>query len=68
MRIVKLTPKQIKLITLICKQHSSKEIAVKMDLNFRTVEDYRGEIIKKIRAKNSIGIVIYAVKSGIYKI
>ena len=68
MKIVRLTPQQTKLIKLICKQLTSKEIAVKTDLSFRTVEDYRRKIIKKIRAKNSVGIVIYAVKSGIYKV
>jgi DNA-binding CsgD family transcriptional regulator len=68
MKTVELIQQETKLVKLICKQFTSKEIAKKMDLGHRTVEDYRRKIIKKIRAKNTAGIVIYAVKNGMYKI
>ena len=65
---MELTSIETKLVKLICKQLTAKEIAEVMDLSYRTVEDYRSKIMKKIGAKNSVGIAIYAVKSGIYKI
>jgi DNA-binding CsgD family transcriptional regulator len=68
MKTVELTQQEAKLVKLICRQLTSKEIAKKMDLSHRTVEDYRRKIIKKIRAKNTVGIVIYAVKNGMRKI
>jgi DNA-binding NarL/FixJ family response regulator len=67
-KTVELTSLETKLVKLICKQLTAKEIAEVMDLSYRTVEDYRSKIINKIGARNSIGIVIYAVKNGIYKI
>jgi DNA-binding CsgD family transcriptional regulator len=49
-------------------QYTSQEIAVKLHLTIRTVEAYRASILKKIKAKNTAGIVIYALKNGLYKI
>lgn len=65
---IEFSPKEIKVIKLICKQYTSKEMAEVMNLSFRTVEDYRNRIQKKIKAKNAVGIALYAVKNGIVKI
>ncbi len=50
-----------KVIQLICRQLSTKEIAVKMQLATRTVEHYRQNIQEKIGARNVVGIVLHAV-------
>ena len=61
-------PKEIEVIRLICQEASNKEIANKLFLSVRTIEGYREKIQERIKAKNSAGIVIYAIKTGIYKI
>ena len=60
--------REIDIIQLICKEFSNKEIAAQLYLSVRTIEGYRDKILEKICAKNTAGIVIYAIKSGIFKI
>lgn len=59
--------KEINIIRLICQEMSNREIAEHLNLSKRTVEGYRDRIMEKIGAKNSIGIVIYAVRHNIYQ-
>ena len=44
---------------------TAKEIGEKLELSHRTVEGYRDEILRKIGAKNSVGIALYAWKNNI---
>jgi len=62
------TRKEIDMIVLICQEATNKEIASKLFLSIRTIEGYREKIQQKMRVKNTAGIVIYAIKTGIYKI
>ncbi|MGE5521012.1 MAG: response regulator [Candidatus Dadabacteria bacterium] len=64
----KLSDREIDVIRLICKEMANKEIAAELNLSVRTVEGYREKIEEKINAKNAAGIVVYAIKNGIYKI
>ena len=48
-------------LQLICRQMSGPEIAKKMKLNIRTVEDYRLSIKKKLGVKNMVGVALYAL-------
>jgi len=65
---IELSDKEIKIIKFLTKQYTSKDIAEKMGLSFRTVEGYRFDLQRKLGAKNVVGIVLYAVKKGIVKI
>lgn len=58
---------ELQVIDLICKEHSSKEIASVMNVSARTVDGYIEKIFEKTNARNRIGIVMYAVKHGIVK-
>ena len=62
-----LTEREIEIIKLICEQLTSKEIASALGLSQRTVDTYRDVIQKKTNSKNMAGIVLYAVKYGLYK-
>jgi DNA-binding NarL/FixJ family response regulator len=59
---------EIDMIILICQGATNKEIAAKLFLSTRTIEGYREKIQEKMNVKNTAGIVIYAIKAGIYKI
>jgi len=56
------------IIKLVCHQLTSKEIGEKLGLSIKTVEVHRFQIFKQIKAKNNVGVALYAIKNGIYKI
>lgn len=59
--------KEIEVIRYICKEYSTREIASALNLSVRTIEGYREKIEEKMGAKNTAGIVVYAIKKGIFK-
>lgn len=63
-----LTETEKQIIQCICRELTSKEIASELCLSTYTVESYRKEISRKIGAKSMAGVVIFAIKKGIYKI
>lgn len=66
--VKKFTPREMEIIKLMCEQHTNKEIATLLRLSIRTVESHREKIQEKTGARNSIGIVIYAIKNDLYEI
>jgi DNA-binding NarL/FixJ family response regulator len=63
-----LSQKEIEVIFLICQEKTNKEIADHLNLSIRTIEGYRDRIFEKIGAKNSAGVVVYAIRNKIYTI
>lgn len=59
-----LTPREIEVLKLVCQQYSSKEIGKLLNISEHTVKGHREKITRKIRNKNSIGILEYALKRG----
>ncbi len=60
-----LTDREIEVLKLITKEHSTSEIADKLDITIKTVETHRRSLYKKIKVKNVVGLAIYAVKNNI---
>lgn len=60
--------REIQVIRMICQEKTSQEIGEAMHISTRTAEWYRHNIIKKAGVKNTAGLVIYAVKKGLYEI
>lgn len=54
------------IINLICQEYTNKQIGEKLFLSARTVEGYRTRIMEKMNAKNTVGIVISAMKLGLF--
>jgi len=63
---INLTRRELETLRLICEGHTTAQIAEKIFLSDRTVEGYRIRIMEKTGAKNTAGMVVYAVKNGIY--
>ena len=59
------TEREMQLIKLICLQLTTKEIADKMKISTRTVEEYNHNIKEKIDAKNSVGVALYALRNNL---
>ena len=62
-----LTEREIEVITLISLEYTGKEISNKLFISTNTVETHRKNIIKKIKVKNTIGLVKYALKNKLIK-
>ncbi len=62
---VDLNSKEIDIIKLIVQEYTNQEIGEKLYLSKRTIDNYRNDILKKIGAKNTAGIVMFAVKMGL---
>jgi|ERR1035437_884697 DNA-binding NarL/FixJ family response regulator len=62
---INLTEKEKEIITMICKEYTNKEISEKRLISLRTVESHRNFIMQKIGARNTAGIVMYAVKNNL---
>ena len=63
-----ISPKDIRIIQLICEGKTNKEIAELIFTSVRTVEGRRLNIPKKTGAKTVGDLVVYAIKQGIYQI
>ncbi len=63
---VEFKAREKQVIDLMCRQFVTKEISKVMNLSERTIEGYRESIMRKINARNSIGIVIYAIANKLY--
>ena len=68
-------PKQVhfnererEIVSLICEQYTNKEIADRLYLSKRTVETHREHIMEKMDVKNSAGVVVYAIRHGLFTV
>lgn len=62
------TEKEKEIIRLICQEKTSDEIGKILLLGKRNVEAIRVKILYKMNTKTVIGMVMYAIKNGIYRI
>lgn len=60
-----LTERELEIIGHIRNGHSSKEIAGVLFITQKTVEVHRHNILKKLKLKNSIGLMQYANDNGL---
>ncbi|KJD36298.1 ligand-binding protein SH3 [Tamlana sedimentorum] len=65
---IKLKEREIEFIKYTCSEMTYKEIAEKMFLSPKTIDGYRDNLFTKLHIKNRIGLVLYAIKNGIFKI
>lgn len=62
-----LTDKELKTLKYLCEEKSTKEIAKLLQISPRTVEAIRDKLKLKTGAKTMAGLVMYAVRHGIFK-
>jgi DNA-binding NarL/FixJ family response regulator len=65
---VDLTKREKEVLELICLGFSNQEISEKLFISQRTVERHRSSLLFKTDSKNSVSLVVYAIKSGLVKI
>jgi DNA-binding NarL/FixJ family response regulator len=60
-----LSTQEIKVVRLICEEKTSQEIADLLFISKKTVESHRNRILQKVKARNMVGIAMYATKHKI---
>lgn len=60
-----LTERETRIVQLICAERTNQEIADELFISKKTVESHRERIMAKIKARNMIGIAMYALKHNI---
>jgi len=60
--------RELDILQLICSGWSNKEIADKLCISFRTVENHKASLLQKAGVKNTISLIIYAIKNSIVQI
>ena len=61
-----LTPREKEVYQLIMEEYSNQEIADKLFISIRTVEVHKRNLLEKTGAKNTTGLVLYAVKNELF--
>jgi DNA-binding NarL/FixJ family response regulator len=59
---------EIEIIRLICKQKKVKEISLQVQLPEKTIEEYVNNIAGRIGARNTAGIIKFAIQQGIIQL
>ena len=62
-----LTPRETEFIRLCATDLSYAEIAVKMKLGTKTVENYKDHIFQKLNINNRNSLTLFAIKNGIHQ-
>jgi DNA-binding NarL/FixJ family response regulator len=62
-----LSDQEIKIVQLICQEKTSQEIADMLFVSKKTIESHRDRILTKIKARNMVGIAMYAIKHQLVK-
>lgn len=60
-----LNDKEKTFLSLLCQELSYQEIASKMFLSPRTIDDYRKKLTKKLSVKGKSGLIVYAMNNGL---
>jgi DNA-binding NarL/FixJ family response regulator len=58
--------RELEVLNLICHQLSAVEIGIKLNLSEATINTHRSSLMKKTGIHNTVGLVIYAIKNGIF--
>lgn len=61
------TIKELDFLKLCCSELTYKEIADKLFVSPRTVDNYRESLFLKLNLKSRTGLVLYAIQNGIFK-
>lgn len=65
---ISFTEREIDVLKLLCQGLSTNDIAEKLFLSSKTIENYRVKLLSKTKSKNSVGLVVYALKNNIIQI
>jgi len=62
---IPISPREIEVLKLIALEFSNSEIAEKLYISIRTVDTHRRNLLEKLGAKNTAGLVKFAIRKGL---
>jgi DNA-binding NarL/FixJ family response regulator len=62
-----LSPREREILALIVQEYTSDDMAHKLFISKKTVDNHRANILEKTGCKTTIGLVKYAIKNGMDK-
>jgi len=65
LQVSSLTKRELEIIRLLVQELSSNEIAESLHISSGTVETHRHNILRKLNVKTTIGVIKFALKTGI---
>lgn len=65
---IDLTRREKEVLELICKGYSNMQISEELFISQRTVERHRSSLLFKTNSKNSVSLVVFAIKNNLVKI
>lgn len=65
---VVLLEREKELLRWVCSELSYKDIAEKMNLSPRTVDDYRQALFTKLKVHSRVGLVLYAIRNALVEV
>ena len=65
---IDLTKREKEVLELICKGYSNMQISEELFISQRTVERHRSSLLFKTNSKNSVSLVVFAIKNNLVKI
>jgi len=63
-----ITPREKEVLELIVDQYTNQQIADELHISIRTVDAHRRNLLEKTEAKNTAGLVTYAIKHELVEI
>jgi two-component system invasion response regulator UvrY len=66
--LIQLNDRETDFLKYACTEMTYKEIADKMFVSPRTIDGYRDALFEKLQIKTRVGLVLYAIKNGIFQV
>ena len=63
--VQKLTVRQIEVLQMVAAGLRTRDIATRLGLSIKTIETHRGEIMKRLRVHDVVGLARYAIRIGL---
>ena len=65
---LEISSRELEVLELICKGLSNKEIADQLFISIKTVEGHKSKLMIKTETKNTVSLVLFALKNKLVKI
>ena len=63
-----LSSQELKFIALACSEDTYEKIADTMCLSPKTIDGYRASVFEKLEVRSRVGLVMYAIKTGLVEV
>lgn len=60
-----ISDREMEVLKLLCQEFSTREIGEKLNISEKTVHSHRLHLMEKTKAKNTVGLVLFALEQGI---